>query len=217
MPFTRYNFKEKLLGLLPQLTSFKRRFLFAHQGVQGAATGPRDIILKDPLQISDFQPEKFDYVFCGHLHKPQRIHPNFVIIGSLIQKDFGERNDKKGYYILDTENPLDLVYYETKAPKFFKINSNAEGEIITPLGHRNGIDFLWAVCPKDVNESVIYNTFHNVRIDKSIDVETSTRTSINISMPREKQLKTYIEFTKTNLDREKLLKLGGDICRRSEL
>jgi DNA repair exonuclease SbcCD nuclease subunit len=214
MPYTRYNFTSKLEEMLPFLNR-KKRFLFTHQGVSGAMVGYRDIILREDLSLEAFHPEYFDYVFNGHFHKHQRMLSNFVIVGSPIQRDFGERNDKKGYLLFDTET-LDLVHYETQAPKFFKVEVTENGEVVIPPEYQKGTDFLWVVGQKDLNDTELLQEHKHIRIDKRDSVETVIRTDIDIAMPKKQQLEKFIAFSKPNLDREKLLGIGLSICGKSE-
>jgi DNA repair exonuclease SbcCD nuclease subunit len=213
MPYTRYNFASKLEEMLPFLNR-KKRFLFTHQGVSGAKVGPRDIMLREEFSLEAFHPEYFDYIFNGHFHKHQRMLSNFVIVGSPIQRDFGERNDKKGYLLFDAET-LSLVHCETQTPKFFKVEANEEGEITIPLGYRKDTDYLWVVG-QDLNDAELIQEHKHIRIEKKDFVETVMRTDIGITMSKKQQLEKFIAFSNPNLDREKLLGVGLDICGRAE-
>jgi len=214
MPYTRYNFASKLEEMLPMLNR-KKRFLFSHQGVREAKVGPRDIMLREEFPLEAFHPEYFDYIFNGHYHKHQRMLSNFIIVGSGLQRDFGERNDKKGYILFNTDT-LDLFHYETQAPKFFKIEAGENGEVVIPPEYRKDIDFLWVVGQKDLNDAELIREHKHIRVAKKDSIETVTRTDIGITMSKKQQLEKFIAFSKPNLDRDKLLGKGLDICGKAE-
>jgi DNA repair exonuclease SbcCD nuclease subunit len=220
MPYTRYNFSTKLNDMISKYASGfsnnSRKFLFTHQGVSGAMVGPRDIMLREEFSLEAFHPEYFDYEFNGHFHKHQRMLSNFVIVGSPIQRDFGERNDKKGYLLFDTET-LDLVHCETQAPKFFKVEVAENGEVVIPLEYRKDTDFLWVVGQKDLNDAELIREHKHIRIEKKDCVETLTRSDIGITMPKKQQLEKFIAFAAPKfLDRDKLLGVGLNICGKAE-
>lgn len=214
MPYFRHNFASNLDSMLPLLNR-KKRFLFTHQGVSGAKIGPRDIMLREEFSLEAFHPEYFDYIFNGHYHKHQRMLSNFVIVGSPIQRDFGERNDKKGYLLFDTSS-LDLVHCETQTPKFFKVEAGENGEVVIPLEYRKDTDFLWVVGQKDLNDAELLQEHKHIRIEKKDFVETVMRTDIGITMPKKQQLEKFITFAKPTLDRDKLLGVGLGICEKAE-
>lgn len=57
-----------------------------------ADTNPKDKIYK-----------KFDMVFCGHIHKHEKLTTKFIVIGSPLHRDLSDVGEKKGYLIYDTE------------------------------------------------------------------------------------------------------------------
>lgn len=225
VPFTRQGFKEKLDSLV---TGFKmdRMYAFTHQGVNGAMVGPRDIPLKDEYNPSDFRLDVFSLVFNGHYHKPQSFANGLYVVGSPLQKDFGERNDAKGFWILDTkETPTTPVFVKTHGPRFYKIEITKEGDITLPDSFCP-TDFLWVVY-SGVGEDRIKEVFDpseinlsNVRFECVKKNEARTRTDISISMTVKEQISTYLnwlwkhgeylEYREMDLDKEKLLKLALD-------
>jgi len=194
----------------------KRRYLFSHQGVTGATVGPRDEIMKDDYNVADFGIDFFDYVCNGHYHRPQTFGGGrFRIVGSPIQRDFGERTDRKGFIILDTDTNK-IEYVETKTPpRFFKVL----GEEV-PREYRQGKDFLWLVSKEntDVLRSKLATGGAHVRIDAAEkEIDTRTRSELSISLPVEEQLDGYIKWMKPELDQKKLLEYGIDKYKRSSV
>lgn len=69
---------------------------FAHLNIAGAAVND-DFILRPvkaalPNRLVDLP---LGGIFCGHIHKPQRVGKNIVIVGSPICTDFGDMTEKR--------------------------------------------------------------------------------------------------------------------------
>ncbi|OGM08145.1 hypothetical protein A2Z67_03865, partial [Candidatus Woesebacteria bacterium RBG_13_36_22] len=213
VPYTRQDFISKVGSLAN--TSLKPTYLFTHQGINGALTGPRDIPMKEDYNPKDFRPDVFDIVFNGHFHKPQNFG-NLQIVGSGLQKDFGERNDEKGYWILDTgKDPKHPIYVKTNGPRFYKIEISKEEEIYLPKTFRP-CDFLWVVSQGIGSDRVAEilgknkdTNLTNIRIEVVSERVVKTRTEISISMPAKEQIKKYVDYCDTgDLDKDKLLELA---------
>ncbi len=202
VPYTIGDFNATVRELCGKLTG-KKSYLFTHQGVSGAKVGSRDEPLKSEYQVRDFFPSSWTYIFNGHYHKRQVIGNKLQIIGSPIQRDFGERNDSKGFFSLVAESgALDFIPVAAAA-MFYKV----EGENPQiPKGFREGTDFLWYVGAED--PSAAFANIQNLRVDVTKDEGYKARSEISISFPQEEQMKKYIEFTKTELDVDKLLEIG---------
>ncbi len=228
IPYTRSNFKNKVAALASKATS-KLNYLFTHQGVSGAKVGPRDVLLKEAYSPEDFGTRVFDVVFNGHYHKPQR-WGNFWIIGSPVQKDFGERNDRKGFLFLDTlKDPKLPVYEQLDAPRFFKsqVDTLAQLQICASPRSVREQDFLWIIST-ELTEAAIkgelermgHNLAH-VRIEIEQKREQRTRTDISLNMALDEQVRRAVEYlqhqlNKENLDRDILVAMAVDLCKRGQ-
>lgn len=218
LPYTRINFTNKINEICKMSKDFKHRYLFTHQGVRGAKVGPRDTALKDEFGLLDFKVANFTFVFNGHYHKFQLLGSNFVITGSLIQKDFGEREDKKGFLVLDTETKT-YTFIENQAPKFYKVEVKKKGSFIFPEAFTKDRDFLWVVTEEasilDLPE--LKEIEDRVRIDVEISrLRQKPRTNININMSSEEQIKEYVIHAQTELSKDKLALMGVDKWKRSQ-
>lgn len=220
VPFTRVNFRGKVESVMPRGRRAIRtddrglKYLFTHQGVHGARVGPRDIMLREEYTLADFRPDVFDMIFNGHYHKHQRLSPNFVIVGSHLQRDFGEREDIKGFIDLDSESKV-MSHIATNGPRFFKMSVTSPKTFAKPDGFRDQ-DYLWIVSSADETlSSAITKDIVNVRVDIEEKVETHVRSDLSISMPIEEQLSKFIELKNPKLDHKKLLEMGIDKWKRS--
>ena len=220
LPYTRMGFLSKIDEICRMSRNFKHKYLFTHQGVRGARVGPRDTVLKDEFGLLDFKAANFDLIFNGHYHKPQVLGGNFVIVGSLVQKDFGEREDKKGFLVLDTnEKKYSLV--ENSSPKFFKIEVKKKDilNFAFPEEFVSSRDFLWIITESTsiTDLSMIKEIEDRVRIDVEVDrLRQKPRTDININMSSEEQIKGYVVHSQTELNKEKLASMGVNKWKRSQ-
>lgn len=88
-----------------QDSSMTRNILIMHQTPQGNALNlPADV---------DMDGYKFDWVMCGHIHKPSQFG-NLIVMGNPYQRDAGDFGQGKFIYLYDTETndfePIQLDY-----------------------------------------------------------------------------------------------------------
>jgi exonuclease SbcD len=66
--------------------------------------------------------DKFDWVFMGHIHKPQFLKPNIMHVGSVDVSDFGEVDHVKNLMLFDSEsNSITPIIIPTRHFFHFKI------------------------------------------------------------------------------------------------
>lgn len=73
-------------------------FGFAHQGINEATVGAFNISVKAALSVNDFPKLKYGWTL-GHYHKPQDVNENVRYAGSILQNDFGERDENKSFLV----------------------------------------------------------------------------------------------------------------------
>lgn len=100
--------------------------LFLHHGLEGAVTGLGYVF---PEGVEGKALEEYEWVFCGHYHKFQRVFANAYYLGSPYQLDFGEREDKeKGVWLLDSEKGL--VRFEVPgSPRFLQFEGDVSFDV----------------------------------------------------------------------------------------
>lgn len=84
----------------------KYKILAAHLHVNEAVIGPTDLQLfgeRNCVALTNLMQLKFDAICLGHIHKAQVLceNPYIAYSGSLSKVDFGERNEVKGFFVLD--------------------------------------------------------------------------------------------------------------------
>lgn len=98
---------EALQGEVAELDPALPAVLVGHLSLGGATYGSEQSIMLGQdlvLNRSDLQPEAFDYVALGHIHKHQQVGPGtppVVYSGSLERVDFGEEREEKGFVMLE--------------------------------------------------------------------------------------------------------------------
>lgn len=88
------------------------KILISHFGLNEGELSSGLSIISD-LALKDLR-ERYQLVLLGHYHKPQEIiEPNFSLYysGSLIQLDWGEKNEQKRFLVVDTDT-LDVQSVE---------------------------------------------------------------------------------------------------------
>lgn len=87
-----------------QVLTNKRKILISHFGVSEGILSSGMSIISD-LSAKQLM-ERYELVLLGHYHKPQEmIQDNFKLyyVGSLIQLDWGEKNEDKRFLVVDTD------------------------------------------------------------------------------------------------------------------
>ena len=148
-PFVHGAIRKDLVALLHQ-TGWHRAaanisVLCMHQAVDGATVGPGDFMFRyapDVVRSSDI-PAGFSAALCGHIHRFQiltrdlRGKPLAAKVfypGSIDRTSFAERNEKKGYLVLefDSDNSVagslkHWAFHELPARPMLQLELNATG------------------------------------------------------------------------------------------
>jgi DNA repair exonuclease SbcCD nuclease subunit len=87
-----------------QVKTNRRKILISHFGLSEGVLNSGMSIISD-ISVRDLI-GKYELVLLGHYHKPQEIiHDGFKLyyVGSLIQLDWGEKNEDKRFLVVDTD------------------------------------------------------------------------------------------------------------------
>ena len=140
---------EQILGhLTAGFTPHTVNLLLAHVLVDGArvGTGERPLHLGEIYGVNAQQiPANVQYVGLGHLHRPQEIvAPSRTFYsGSLIELDFGEREQAKSVVLVDAKpgRPADVEFARLRAGRRLRDVEGTLAELRTMAGAL-GDDFL---------------------------------------------------------------------------
>lgn len=98
---------EALQGEVAALDPDLPAILVGHLSLGGATYGSEQSIMLGQdlvLNRADLQPDAFDYIALGHIHKHQQVGPAtppVVYSGSLERVDFGEEREEKGFVMVE--------------------------------------------------------------------------------------------------------------------
>ena len=118
---------------LEDLKKYNSDCVFGHFDIQSFSMGGK--LSEASLTVKEFV--QFKKVFSGHFHTPQTRwsgNTEFVYCGSIAQFDWGEVDQKKGFYVLDTDTLKYEFIENTVSAKHIKITY---GEDIDPSVLKN--------------------------------------------------------------------------------
>lgn len=100
-PWIKGSIHEKLQQYI-SCNNVNNKILLGHFSVSGVKLGVDDTII---LDHEDMIPADllsvFNHSYLGHIHKRQILANNVEYIGSLLPHNFGEREEQKGFVVLD--------------------------------------------------------------------------------------------------------------------
>lgn len=111
--------------------------------------------------------KEFDYVALGHIHKYQNLNagyqPPVIYSGSIDRIDFGERNEAKGFVLVDmVKGHVDYKFIEAPVRPFLDIEIDARRSE-HPTDH-----IVEALSKEDLDEAVVKVTYHIKPEDESL-------------------------------------------------
>lgn len=176
-----------------------------HQPIKEAILPGSNLPLNKGVSLSDLCSEKFKLCIGGDIHKRQMLGDNVYYLGSPMQLDFSEANEKKGFSILDTDT-WDLQFHEiTSTPKFYSFPSSYDF-LIKKHEIRGEMDFVRVRCTKEEAE-VIRQYVDNLQVVPLIP-EIRRVQRIKEGTSDTDLLREYIKLNKGVLDEERLYELG---------
>ncbi len=231
------NSVEKYLGMV---SGGGPVILAMHVGVsEGKVGSERYLALTNELTISvsDLDFEKVSYVAMGHLHEMQMLSTprnNIPVVypGSLERLNFGEENDKKGFFEVEfseggrapsmefVENPFARSFYTVNLRKDEDAENvdwdKAKKSItrIKLLGDFENEEILKLLIEKLKKESYVFAGITDSRREKEKTAFTVTHRAISPGQAIEKYLSEKAkndEFVKK--EKEKIAEVSGEILK----
>ncbi len=163
-PFVRHGIGSKFTSLIDQTGCHRLPadiyLLCIHQSVEGATVGPVGYMFRrspDVIGACDI-PGKFSAVLAGHIHRFQvlttDLHAPVFYPGSIERTSFAERDEKKGYLILEFGDEImkggalrNWQFQELPARPMIQLNLHASG--MTNADLRAWIGTRLAAIPED--------------------------------------------------------------------
>jgi DNA repair exonuclease SbcCD nuclease subunit len=168
-PFVRHGIGHKFLNLIEQTgchrLSADIHLLCIHQSVEGATVGPAAYVFRrspDVIKAGEI-PGKFSAVLAGHIHRFQVLTRDLrakvlqapvFYPGSIERTSFAERNENKGYLILEFETERvkagalkSWQFHKLPARPMIQLDLHAAG--MTNVSLRSWIETRLSVLPED--------------------------------------------------------------------
>lgn len=203
---------------LPQIIkSNKARILISHFGLSEGVLNSGMSIISD-VSIKDLK-GRYELVLLGHYHKPQEIILNGVTVyyvGSLIQLDWGEKNEEKRFLIVDSDTlQVDSIPF-TQYKKHIQIeitSDNKDEAIQAARDARDAGDHVKVIMKETVDLTDLKGEFSIIdKTDRDI-----TDRGITSNMSMEDKLKKYLEIKGIpEVQYEMYLSVGMEIIRKGD-
>lgn len=219
IPFTEDREQiRNIVGLAPT-----NSILLGHLGISGAMLGA-DFVFpgKEDASLEDLSPDKFLGVFLGHFHMHQKLHDNAWYIGAPLQHTWGDKSQKRGFCVWDSDVPTKFKLVGLKSPKFIEV---LEEEYLRYTSHENDlyngnfVKYLTTKPKSDYDEGALKKELkcNSLEIISSyvptIALE-NTKPKINTGGSILDILDNYVDATvDQKLDSNKLKELGKDILK----
>jgi DNA repair exonuclease SbcCD nuclease subunit len=115
-----------LVKTLQDMPEQAQTIALLHQDVIGMAYGAFTVVKGITAQLVS---RKFTYGLLGHFHGMTKLAGNVYIVGSLVQLNFSEAGQKKGWIIIDTESGKTWERENVLSPQFHDVKL-LEGECL---------------------------------------------------------------------------------------
>jgi len=174
----------------------KHLCLMTHEDIDGLIYGAHDYQSSTRIKQSLFK--KWKYVFNGHIHKPQEVK-NIVNIGSPIQQSFNEEGEQKSF-----------IHYKNGEYKRIPLNTIAF-KTLESIEDAKNIDMFNYYRIKVSQEEVSDPIFKKYNVSPYITKTKEREIRLKVDSSDEEEIETYVDITKTNLNKEKLVKIGKEL------
>jgi exonuclease SbcD len=178
------NYRNTIEMLLKNLAQgFKDdsvNIVMAHMTIDGAklTNSERPYQTRGNYALSEQSlPAEAQYIALGHVHKSQKISstaPTYYC-GSLIQVDFGEAGDEKGFYLIDVEsgrpaNTPEFISIPCQKPlEVIECNLSNYEDILNDYRSHSG--YLKVIMNLDSPQSWLADNIRKICGDKVLDIQ----------------------------------------------
>lgn len=172
----------------------KAKILISHFGLSEGTLNSGISIISD-IKLSDLE-GRYELVLLGHYHKPQEIireNLSLYYVGSLIQLDWGEKDDDKRFLIVDS-NTLDVqsipISNYRKHIEIKMDSKNKDKVLELAKSAKEAGNYVKIVMTETVDVSDVKDEF-NIIDRTEVDI---TNRGITSSMSQQDRFKRFIEI-----------------------
>lgn len=203
----------------------KYKIYLGHFLVKGAKLGALDYSANKARDISTVLSQSADLYLLGDVHKPQKLHsnPDVLYVGSPERIDFGERNEVKGFTLVETTaSGLHYHFINLKTRPMIQIENNGGGfrdplpdtrEAIVKVKFNITKEQYKSVHEKKIKEE-IFPDVHSLRFEYNIITEDRVRNT-DISEGNSPS-KAFINYAKEKELGEIVVNTGLEIIEATE-
>ncbi len=204
--------------MINSIKNNKSKYLISHFGLNEGMLNS-GISIKADIKINDLI-NKYEYVLLGHYHKAQQIINNNIklyYMGSIIELDFGERDEDKRFLIVDTESDLieSIPIIGYKKHILLQINEQNKNDILLKARQLKSEGHYVNIEKKD-NINICNELKDEFRIIDKSEIDITNR-GINSSMSTDEKLKRFLQIKDINKnDIDRYLNIANSIilsCR----
>jgi DNA repair exonuclease SbcCD nuclease subunit len=189
--------------------------LLAHYGVNEAKLGPAGVRMESDLTVKQIKDFGYDLTLLGHIHKPQALADNIIVMGSAMAHSFHEVNEEKYFYVFDCES-RELVKYPTEAPKFIVYDIKTEEDLkllpmlMVPENYYRLNVLDPTITHEDMKPFVSNDTIISFVSQSIYDHGPEPEPYSTTRSPQE-EVEGYYSILETDLDKKKLIKKSSEI------
>jgi DNA repair exonuclease SbcCD nuclease subunit len=184
-----------------------------HKGVYAS-----DIVVEHEGDLTPVDSDifsEYEQVFLGHFHSEQKINSKVEYIGSPLQLSFGEAFEEKHLIILDDKTRKKKYIKNDFSPKHLILTKeeiekyDLDGNFVQLL-----VDDMSSVDILNLKKNLINeNKIVDFKIKQNKSKKTQPVDDIKDVIYNEKEmLEKYVNQSKTDLDKDLLVKIGKKIC-----
>jgi DNA repair exonuclease SbcCD nuclease subunit len=205
------------------------KIFLGHFGIQGAKLGADFVYVnRYDATLKDFHSDQFDAVLMGHYHLHQQLAPNAWYIGAPLQHNWGDKNQRRGFVIYDTETRT-VEHVPLIAPEFVELTEQQLEEreydtigdyICTPDSYVRLIsDHIWSVPDQEkLKKQLEARSLEIIKPARKVSGQ-QPRLAVDPTMDAREVIDKYVHagvVTTDGLDENFLIQLAHEIMQEVE-
>lgn len=197
---------EEVKSLARLVQKRKKTIALFHQDIEGAFYPGNNVAAEVGLNAAELG-KKFDFSFVGHNHNAHVYGHNVISIGAPLQHNFGDTNEKRGHWELDTDaQQLDFIE-NTESPQFITLRISSDAQWVP--GRQFKDFYRINVEGPDIPEVVSVLKWKRILMESGS--AKKERAGIKLSDTTEDVIAKYVKAKNSDLDEEILINLGKEL------